>query len=528
MTSSVVINSPASTTEIRHVVVVGGGTAGWLTANHLAKKLNSKNANAVQVTLIESPDIPTIGVGEGTVPAIRKTLRYLGISETDFIQQCDATFKQSIKFVDWVHNPSTSSTKNYYHHLFDYPCIQPFDVSPYWLIHHQESIGYADAVAIQGRICDLGLGPKLMTQAEYDGITNYAYHLDAAKFATLLTRHAVDNLGVKHLLANVQQVCVGSDGAIEKVITDKGDVIADFFVDCSGFSALLIGQALGVKFIDKKYSLFADYALAVQVPYTEEDTPIPSFTIASAKEAGWIWDIGLSGRRGTGYVYSSAHTSHERAEQVLRNYLGPEHTDVSCRKIPMQVGYREQFWLKNCVAIGLSQGFVEPLEATGLLVYDATARMLADLFPATTAEIPASAAQFNMRTRHAWDKVIDFVKLHYFISQRDQSDFWIDNRKPETASDALLANLDTWRYQLPTDYDFSSRMEIFNLENYLYVLYGMDYPTQLSVRNSRYAETEHAQQLIKQLQQQATTAARQLLPHRELIARIKRYGLQKV
>ena len=512
---------------IKHVMVVGGGTAGWLTANHLAKRLNANAANAIQVTLIESPDIPTIGVGEGTVPAIRKTLEYLGISETDFIRECDASFKQSIKFVDWLHNPKGNRGNNFYHHLFDFPCIQPFDLTSYWLLNSSQEFSYADAVSIQGRICDLGLAPKQMVDPEYVGTTNYAYHLDAAKFARLLTKHAVNNLGVKHQLANVQQVVVSADGNIEKLITDKGEFFADFFVDCSGFNALLIGQQLGVGFINKKSTLFADYALAVQVPYADENAPIPCYTIATAKESGWIWDIGLTSRRGTGYVYSSAHTTHERAEEVLRSYLGPEHKDVSCRKIAMNVGYREKCWVKNCAAIGLAQGFVEPLEATGLLVYDATARMLADLFPACFDEIPAAAAQFNLRARHAWEKVIDFVKLHYFISQRDDSDFWLDNRSPTTASDELLAKLATWRYQLPTEYDFPSRMEIFNLENYLYVLYGMNYPTDLSGRASRYIDSARAKTVIQKIQQHAAAASNQLLPHRELIERIKRYGLQK-
>jgi len=513
---------------IREIIVVGGGTAGWLAASHLAKKLGSKNSNAIQVTLIESPDIPTIGVGEGTVPAIRNSLRYLGVSETDFIRACDVTFKQSIKFVDWEKAPSHTNNKNYYHHLFDYPCIQPFDVSPYWLLHDCDGLSYADAVAIQGRICDLGLAPKKMTQCEYEGSTQYAYHLDAVKFAALLTQHAVNNLGVKHQLANVQKARVDDAGNITSLMTDKGEFSADFFVDCSGFSALLIGDTLSIPFIQKHSELFADYALAAQVPYAQEGTPIPSYTISTAKEAGWIWDIGLTSRRGTGYVYSSHYTNHERAEQVLREYLGDAQGNISCRKISMRVGYREKFWVNNCAAIGLSQGFVEPLEATGLLVYDATARMLADLFPASEAEFAWAAKQFNEHTRNAWDKVIDFVKLHYFISQREDTDFWRDNRKTETASDRLLANLEAWRYQLPNDYDFSSRMEIFNLENYLYVLYGMNYPTDLSSRQSRYADTKRAQELMRIVERKAQSCIQDLLPHRELIDRIKRFGLQRI
>lgn len=512
-------------TLISHVVVLGGGAAGWLAANHLAKKLESKEPCSVKVTLVESPNIPTIGVGEGTVPAIRKTLHYLGINEADFIRECDATFKQSIKFVDWEVPPSEGRS-SHYHHLFDYPCIQPFDLTPYWVLGEFNELSFAEVVSKQSLICDSGLGPKNMLHAEFDGSVHYAYHLDAAKFSHLLTKHAVNNLGVKHVKANVIDVDVNEFGNIVSVETDQGIIAADFFVDCTGFSALLIEKKLGVKFIDKSDMLFADHALAVQVPYADESSPIPCFTQSTAKEAGWIWDIGLTARRGVGYVYSSNHTTHEQAERVLREYVNDDRGNLSVRQIPMRVGYREKFWINNCVAIGLAQGFVEPLEATGLLVYDATARMLADLFPATFPEIQYAAEQFNSLTKNAWDKVIDFVKLHYFITKRSDSDFWLDNRNSTTASDRLLSLLDAWRCRVPTEYDFSSRMEIFNLENYLYVLYGMNYQTTLENRRSRYNQKDYARGIQSYIRRESIEHGKALLPHRELIERIKKYGIQ--
>lgn len=514
--------------KIRKVIVVGGGTAGWLSACHLAKKLQSHSDQGVEVCLIESADIPTIGVGEGTVPAIRRSLEYLGISETDFVRECDATFKQSIKFVDWVKNPVGANAGDYYHHVFDYPAIAPFNLTPYWLLDYQKKIPFVDAVSIQGKLCDLGLAPKNMTHPEYQGVANYAYHLDAAKFALLLTRHATSKLGVKHVLANVLEVNTDEQGNIASLVTDQGSYSADIYVDCSGFASLLLGQTLGVKFIEKKHQLFADTALAVQVPYESAEAPIPCYTVATAKEAGWIWDIGLFARRGTGYVYSSAHTSHDRAEQVLRDYLGHSADGFSVRRIPMQVGYREKFWYKNCVAIGLSQGFVEPLEATGLLVYDATARMLAEQFPATTDAIDITAKKFNQRAQYAWDRVIDFVKLHYLLSCRDDTDFWLDNRKQESVPDSLLERLEFWRHAVPTDYDFSSRMEIFNLENYLYVLYGMQFPTEIESVRYRYPDLQAASQLLEQQRVKFSRIASELIPHRELIKRIKQYGLQTI
>ena len=297
---------------IKHVLVVGGGTAGWLSACHLAKKLHSNLPDGIKVTLVESPEIPTIGVGEGTVPAIRNTLEYLGISESDFVRECDVTFKQSIKFVDWRDVPGTSAD-NSYHHIFDYPAISDIDLTPYWLMGEAGDVPYVNAVAVQGQVCDGGFGPKIMTHPEYLGATNYAYHLDAAKFARFLTKHATEKLGVNHILATVTDVQMALDGNIAAIDTKEAGLLsADLFVDCTGFAALMIGQKLGVEFISKSDVLFVDHALAVQVPYVNADDPIPCHTISTAKEAGWIWDIGLSERRGTGYVYSSRHTSERK------------------------------------------------------------------------------------------------------------------------------------------------------------------------------------------------------------------------
>lgn len=517
---------------IKHVLVVGGGTAGWLAACHLAKSLRAADADGVRVTLVESADIPTIGVGEGTVPAIRQSLHHLGIDEGAFVRECDVTFKQSIKFVDWLTAPD-GDRRHAYHHIFDYPANGYMDLTPYWLMGQTGDASYVDTVAAQGLVCDRGLGPKLMTHRAYEGATNYAYHLDAAKFAAFLTKHATEVLGVRHLFANVTDVRLAEDGDIAAIHTDAhGDLTADLYVDCTGFRSLILGQTMEVPFINKGDVLFVDHALAAQVPYNQPDDPIASYTVATAKEAGWIWDIGLTARRGTGYVYSERYTDHDQAEQVLRSYLsetiGEKARDVPVRRIPMRVGYREKFWNRNCVAIGMSQGFVEPLEATGLLVFDTTARMLADQFPADRAAMDGLARRFNDRVRNAWDKVIDFIKLHYCLSRRDDTAFWRDNRDPSTIPDSLRDNLDHWRRNVPSTYDFPSRFEIFHLENYLYVLYGMEFETDMAPLASRFDEQAEAADLVADIRHTGDQMLSALLPHRELIDRIHKYGIQKV
>lgn len=516
-----------SALPIKKIVIVGGGTAGWLAANHLAKHLANEHPESVSITLIESPNIPTVGVGEGTVPMMRQTLQSLGISETQFIRECDATFKQGIKFVDWTHNP-VSGQPDYYHHIFDYPHSSSLDLTPYWLMNsHGKS--FADTVAIQGKVCDAGLAPKLITTPEFEGMTAYAYHLDAGKFAQLLTKNAIEKYGVTHIRAEVTSVIQHDNEHIKSVLTDSaGEIAGDFFIDCTGFSALLIGNTLGTTFIDKSDVLFADHAVVLQVPYDHPQAPIPSYTVSTAQNAGWIWDIGLQQRRGIGHVYSSAHTSHEQAEQDLRHYAGHQADSVASRVIKMRIGYREQCWHHNCVALGLSQGFVEPLEATGLLVFDATAKMLAEQFPTSTQDMPMIARLFNQRVAYSWEKVIDFIKLHYCISKRNDSDFWRDNQQESSIPDSLKERLARWQFQPPSRYDFFSGFEIFNLENYLYVLYGMSFDTQTGALAHRHQQHQQALQMTQQIDTYAKQALQHLPEHRALIEKIHQFGLQKI
>ena len=518
-----------STHLIKKIVIVGGGTAGWLAANHLAKNLLTNAKNSVEITLVESENIPTIGVGEGTVPMMRQSLQHLGISETEFILECDATFKQGIKFVDWTKNP-VAGKPSYYHHVFDYPQTCDIDLTAYWLKNIKQSgNSYVDTLSIQGRICDSGLAPKLITTPEFQGTVSYGYHLDAVKFSALLAKNALNKLGVNHIQADVKDIIQHENGDIKSRVTDKhGEISADFFVDCTGFKSLLLGDKLSIPFKDKSDTLFVDHAVAIQVSYENPNDPIACHTLSTALKAGWVWDIGLKERRGIGHVYSSSYVSHEQAEQELRDYIGPMAEGVNSRLISMNIGYREKFWHKNCVALGLAQGFVEPLEATGLLVFDATARMLAEQFPSSKLDMPLIAKQFNQRVALSWDNVIDFVKAHYCLSKRDDSDFWLDNRNENTIPESLKERLARWKHQPPSAYDFASKFDIFNLENYQYILYGMNFDTDITNFSNRLAQDYKAQKEFVNIQCQADLALSKLPKHRELIDKIYQHGLQKM
>ena len=306
--------------QLKRLLIVGGGSAGWLTAAYLARVLGCGAPGSVQVSLLEARDIDPIGVGEGTFPSIRSTLATIGIDEAEFVRECSATFKQGIRFADWVRPPGSAGAAHYFH-PFNSPSQRPHapELLPYWLGGHAGGdLGFAAAASLQTRVADAGRGPKRIADPPYQGPLNYAYHFDAGRFAALLRKHACA-LGVQHLTGTVEHADLAQDGSITSVRTAGGEIhAADLFVDCTGFRAELIGKALHSGYRSVDDVLFADRALALQVPYASIDAPIASFTIATARDAGWIWDIGLQERRGVGYVYSSRHCDEAQAEQVLR------------------------------------------------------------------------------------------------------------------------------------------------------------------------------------------------------------------
>ncbi|PIW60994.1 tryptophan halogenase family protein [Shewanella sp. CG12_big_fil_rev_8_21_14_0_65_47_15] len=505
---------------IRKIAIIGGGTSGWLAANHLGRVL--KDNPELSITLIESPDIPIIGVGEGTVPAIRRSLQSFGISESEFIRSCDVTFKQSIKFVNWL-DKSRHGKGNFYHHLFDMPSSLGEDLTPSWLMDKSEH--FAEYVSPQHAVCEANKAPKLITTPEYSGVLGYAYHLNAAKFAKLLAKNAVEKFKVEHISTTVRDVNLTADSAIASLLTDNGVLSFDFYIDCSGFESILLAKKLEVPFINKSHQLFIDTALVAQVP-TQQSDIIPPFTLATAHQAGWIWDIALTQRRGTGFVYSSQHMEHAEAEAKFDRYLGGKLADVVHRKIPMTVGYRQQFWAKNCVALGLAQGFLEPIEATSILLTDFSARLLAERFPTDKEDISYLAKRFNDTVSQAWERVVEFAKLHYCLSDRADSAFWRDNRADETIPDLLKQRLTLWKQFSPISEDFPSKFEVFNMDNYLYVLYGMKYPTKQPHTNP--ASLKNAKLHLNELRNITLRMVDGLPEHRELLEKISLYGLQRI
>ncbi|MGF7149963.1 tryptophan halogenase [Sphingomonas zeicaulis] len=511
---------------VRSIVIVGGGTAGWLTAGVIAARHRSRiEAGEFSVTLIESPNVPIIGVGEGTWPTLRTTLSKIGVSETDFFRECDAAFKQGAKFARWTTGAPADA---YYHPLMLPQNFSQINLAPHWLAA-DDGKSFCDAVCPQGLICDDGLAPKTIATPEFDAVANYAYHLDAGKFADFLRRHCCGTLGVQHVLADVREVLQTETCDIAHLVTEQaGTIGGDLFVDCTGFRALLIGQTMGVGFKPLGDTLFCDTALAVQVPYADPHAPIASHTISTAQSAGWIWDIGLPTRRGTGYVYSSAHIDDEAAERELRAYLGSAADGLDVRKIPIHAGHRETFWRGNCVAVGLAAGFLEPLEASAIVLIELSAKLIAEQMPACREVMDVIASRFNATTHYRWGRIIDFLKLHYALSQRQDSDFWQDNQREETWPDRLRELMLLWRHHSPWFHDEFDRVEeVFPPASYQYVLYGMNFRTEVD----RTALAQDARVAVKAMNDNAAQAQRLLgrLPrHRDLINKIVTHGLQAI
>jgi len=515
--------------RLKSVCIVGGGSAGWLAAAVIAARHRTGHPDDIEVTLIESEAIGILGVGEGTWPTMRNTLRKIGVSETEFFRECNASFKQGAKFSGWA----TGAADDFYYHPLVLPEGFPsLDLAPFWNHYatgNEAVPSFSDAVCFQEAVCEKGLAPKLITTPEYGCVANYAYHLDANKFAAFLKKHCVEKLGVRHVVDDVEEVVLDQTGDVSHLRTAKSDELrADLFVDCTGFRALLIGKALGVPFRPCDDVLFIDRALAVQVPYDAPDQDIVPHTLSTAQKSGWVWDIGLQNRRGVGYVYSSAHSSAEAAEAELAAYVGPAIDTLQPREIRIQSGHREQFWKGNCVAVGLSAGFLEPLEASALVLIELSVEMISAMLPATRDTMDITARRFNEVTRYRWDRIIDFLKLHYSLSQRDDSAFWRDNRDPASIPDSLQEQLALWRYRAPGDQDFSSNNEMFPAASYQYVLFGMGFKMDLSGRSYLVQDGARAEEAFRRNAAMKDKWTRTLPKNRELIGKILEYGMAKV
>jgi hypothetical protein len=326
------------------------------------------------------------------------------------------------------------------------------------------------------------------------------------------------------------------NGDIASISTDThGDITGDLFIDCSGSRALLLGEHYGIPLVSKSQYLFNNSALAAQVPYQNPEAPIQSATLSTAQTAGWIWDIGLPTRRGIGHIYSSDYTTEESARTELLNYIATTASEdaaanASIRKITFDPGHREKFWQKNCVAIGMSSGFIEPLEASALVLVELSAAMIAEQLPANRSIMDIVAKRFNDKFLYRWDRIVDFLKLHYVLTQRTDSKYWVDNCHPSSIPESLQELMEIWQYQPPWHRDTKHADEMFPSASFQYILYGMDFKTMLdpSLKRSDREAGAKAIGLFTENAKRTEQLLSSMPSNRELINKIYKYGFQKI
>lgn len=493
--------------KLNKIVIVGGGTAGWMSAALFAKYLGGGD---VSVTLIESEALGTIGVGEATIPHLQNFNNMLGIDEASFLRETQASYKLGIEFVDWG-----ALGQRYMHPFGEYGVpLNELEFHHYWTRMNAE--GKAGKLGDYCLNVTAAYSDKFMRPI--DDPTSlasripYAYHMDAILYGQFLRRFAEAH-GTVRIEGKVVDVKVESEtGHISCLSLENGDQIeGDFFIDCSGFRGLLIEGALKAGYTDWTSLLPMDRAVAVQSSVTEPPKP---YTIATAREAGWTWRIPLQNRVGNGHVYSSQYMDQERATQILYDAIeGDPITDP--KHLYFKTGRRNVFWKKNCVALGLSAGFLEPLESTSIhLVHDGLIRLMA-LMPDNSFN-PANIKEYNRIMGLTYDRIRDFILLHYVVTSRDDTPFWRDMQAldiPEIMRHRIELLRSSGHY---VSYEY----DLFKLDSWLAVMEGQGQgPKTYNPIADRVDITELGQTMI-QLSHAVSEITRQMPTHRDYIKHV--------
>jgi tryptophan halogenase len=469
-----------------------------MTASYLAKALGER----ATVTLVESARIGTIGVGEATFSTIKLFFDFLALDESEWMPHCSATYKLAIRFVDW-----TQAKGHFYHPFQRFETACSISAAEWWLKLRPGAQPLDYACFTVPALCDAMRSPRYLDGTVHDANVDrffpkhesgsqpvaqamevpnfllsghqvqypYAYHFNAAELAAFLRQFAVAH-GVHALTDDVEDVSLREDGSIAAIHTkNHGPIEGDLFIDCTGFRGLLINRALGEPFISFGDHLLNDSAVALQVPRDIEKDGIKPYTTAYAHRAGWSWNIPLYGRDGTGYVYSSPFISADEAEREFREFLGPAAAGCRANHIKMRIGRCRNSWVKNCVAIGLSSGFVEPLESTGIFFIQHGIEELVNHLPSSPTIDPRVVASYNRTIANCIDGVRDFLMIHYIASDRVDTPFW-RAAKAVPVPDRLREALDLWKARLPGPRTIPQHFHGFDTYSWVVMLLGLNRP----------------------------------------------------
>jgi len=510
--------------NIENVVIVGGGSAGWMTGAYLRRALDDR----VNISLVESGGIPTIGVGEATFSTIKLFFDFLGLDEREWMPRCNAAYKLAIKFVNW-----NIERQSFYHPFQRYEIVDGFNTAEWWLkiakYRDMEPFDYT-CFSIP-EMCDQKKSPKYLDGRVFDSKVAsyfapkyafqknmlsdlkiqypYAYHFNASLLADFMMEYATQR-GVRRIVDDVIDVKLAGDGSISHLVTkDIGKISGDLFIDCTGFRGLLINKALNEPFISFSDSLLCDSAVAMQVPRDIAKDGINPYTTATALGSGWVWNIPLYGRDGTGYVYSSAFISKDEAEQEFRAHLGSVSDNLKPLHIKMRIGRNRNSWVKNCVAIGLSSGFVEPLESTGIFFIQQGIEELVSHFPGKSPN-EESIKSYNKAVADCIDGIREFLTLHYCTSSRADTPFWKATKRDLVIPESLEERLRLWKARLPNNRNINPKYHGFESYSYSVMLLGLGYRPEQSLPVLNHINDSNALAAFQAIKERTTYLCRTL------------------
>ena len=463
---------------IRNITIVGGGTSGWISACFLAKRFAGRiKSGDLKISLIESQKIGIVGVGESTARPMADLMRFIGINESEFIKRCDATFKLSGWFSNWDVD-ADGQPMSWVNPFFTQSEIEGHNpgylFSQYGMHPGGGPIGpsYTEAMSVCPALIKGCRGPRALSKGDYQADVPYSYHMNAIELAKILMERGVE-LGVEHIYDDVQDVTVDERGFVESLtLEQRGVHPIEFVIDATGFASIIIGKAMGEPFESYDKYLLNDRAAVAQLPHADP-TKIEPTSHATGMKAGWAFKVPLFDRVGSGYIFSSKFISDDEAIAEFKAHAGPAAADADPRIIRMRIGKTRRSLVKNCLAIGLSSGFAEPLEATAIYSVQQGLIWLMNYLPDNDFS-EAIERRYNAQIDLLYSEIVDFIVMMFYLSNRDDSAFWRTVRHDLDIPDSLRANLELWKHTMPDDLDIKQNT-FFTPNSYLSALMGKQF-----------------------------------------------------
>ncbi|MEM9495413.1 MAG: tryptophan halogenase family protein [Pseudomonadota bacterium] len=463
---------------IRDITIVGGGTSGWIAACYLARIYEQRvRRGDLSITVIESPDVGIIGVGESTARPMADLLRVIGVKEAEFIKRCDATFKLSGVFANWDRDENGAPvtwvnpffSQSHLHGVNPAYLFASFGMHPSGGPIKED---YTEAISVCPAIIRAHRGPRALGGGEYRSEIPYSYHMNAVELAKILTEHG-KRLGVNHIVDHVEEVRLDERGFVKELaLREKGVHPIEFVIDATGFASIIIGKALGEPFEPYDNYLLNDRAAVAQLPH-DDPKKIEPTSRATGMNAGWSFRVPLYNRVGSGYIFSSKFISDDDAIAEFKAHVGDKAKDVEPRIIRMRIGKARRSWVKNCLALGLSSGFVEPLEATAIYSVQIALQWLHSYLPENDFD-PAVLDRYNKHIDGLYDEIIDFICLLFCTSNREDTDYWRAVKHEMEIPPRLKENLELWRATMPDALDLPTKT-FFTETSYRSALFGKRY-----------------------------------------------------